>query len=145
MPLASHTMKPATQSYALRLIAGSVAPPRTDFESCVMGQAVGPREIPCNFCQSVASDWKKRFSTLFGKGRFVWGCPPLPQPAGCNVARGPVPRKGTSPGGQDWRKPSLSVDGSAQSDAKPEESEPNVDRGGLAFGMLLFCTDRLIA
>jgi hypothetical protein len=41
-------------------------------------------------------------------------------------------------------KPSLSVDGSAQSDAKPEESEPNVDRGGLAFGMLLFCTDRLI-
>src|ERR1700693_4719214 len=41
-------------------------------------------------------------------------------------------------------KPSLSVDGSAQSNAKPEESERNVDRGGLAFGMLLFCTDRLI-
>src|ERR1700686_336760 len=41
-------------------------------------------------------------------------------------------------------KPSLSVDGSAQRDAKPEEPEPNVDRGGLAFGMLLFCTDRLI-
>jgi hypothetical protein len=83
----------------------------------------------------------ENIGSVHGRGiyasRFVWGCPPLPQPAGCNVARGPVPRKGTSPGGQDWRKPSLSVDGSAQSDAKPEESEPNVDRGGLAFGMLL--------
>src|SRR6266849_10795397 len=71
MPLASHTMKTATQSYALRLIAESVAAPRTDFESCVKSQAVGPRENPCNFCQSVASDGKKRFSTLFGKEKEI--------------------------------------------------------------------------
>src|ERR1700675_1147146 len=67
----SHTMKTATQSYALRLIAESVAAPRTDFESCVKSQAVGPRENPCNFCRSVASDGKKRFSTLFGDEREI--------------------------------------------------------------------------
>ena len=53
-------------------------------------------------------------------------------------AEGSATLQGTSPGGQDWRKPSLSVDGSAQSDAKPEESEPNVDRGGLALGCFCF-------
>ena len=74
----------------------------------------------------------------FGDAHFYHSRPDV------NVARRPVPRMGTSPGGTDRRKPSPSVDGNGQCDAKHEESEPNVDQVEPAFAMLLFCTGRLI-
>jgi hypothetical protein len=67
--LPSHTMKTATRSYALRRIAGSVAPPLMDFGSCVKSQAVGPRGTRVTFVNQlrlIGRNDSRRFSERKG-------------------------------------------------------------------------------